>query len=91
MIGMIRWIPVSDRMPEDGQQVVVGRAGRNFTAILRTNYDSLFATNAKTWLELVVDFRGTSFMVHDVRATDFWLPVPSESPGDNAMDGGWPA
>lgn len=27
----------------------------------------------------------------DVRATDFWLPLPKEHPQENAVNGGYPA
>lgn len=88
----IRWIPLVERSPDDRQIVIVGRddhkgRSRNFPAIYTTNEDD----GSPAWVELAIDeHRDATLSIHDVRATDFWLPLPAEPPGFNCVDGGWP-
>lgn len=100
----IRWIPVVEQMPPEGEPVVVSRdvplAGRphNFPAFLvgvgeEANWHALVVTSSVT----SNDWRNNDGPVLGgvrptrVQATDFWLRLPKEPPDFNCFDGGWPA
>lgn len=79
-----RWLPVIERQPDEQVVVIIGQ-------------DNLQGgtTNFAGWR---VGERWNSFdprrgVVEDcgMRATDFWLPLPSWPAGSDVMDGGYPA
>lgn len=95
MVRVIRWIPVAERMPSEREVVVVFQGesgvhgGRVFAGFRHTD-DS----GTACWYGHPVGLDGLPTWevaeCGDVRATDFWLPLPQEPPDHNCFDGGWP-
>ena len=80
------WIPIAEQMPNEMQTVVVGQIipatgmYRKFAGWLRDG----------VWYSYLQD-QETVGEMGDVRAIDFWLPIPEWDPGCGVFLGGWPA
>ena len=91
----IPWIPIVERAPADWQEVIVSSIDEhgdlyNFPA----TYDPGFEDYDPRWMSLICNDRLGSGWVpaaDDVRATDFWLAIPTEHPQHNVVNGGYPA
>lgn len=85
----IPWIPIVERAPEDMVPVIVGQGCRTFAGWIHEGcwYS---ASPMDPRLTMFGD-PGIVAEMGDVRATDFWLAIPSEPPALNAVEGGYPA
>lgn len=92
---MMRWIPVAEEFPPVGVLVIVGRA----TSCVERNeppfvgYIPLSAANGPLlWVRVrCIGHATDESHAGEVRATDFWLPVPQWEPDGVVLPGGWPA
>ena len=81
-----RWIPVAEKLPAEMQTVIVGQilpeSGlyRKFAGWLRNGVWHSYLQSQETVADM-----------GDLRAIDFWLPIPEWDPGANVFDMGWPA
>lgn len=79
------WIPVSEKRPADKVVVIVGQDAPQIGS----------TTNFAGWL---VNGKWFSFAPNEglrdrgeMRATDWWLPIPEWPAGSGVVNGGWPA
>lgn len=93
-MNAIRWIPVVEQQPGERVVVIVGqdsiRGGfRSFAGWIEG--DCWYSYLPNPYAECDPGCPALVAEMGDVRATDFWLPIPTEHPQHNVVDGGYPA
>jgi hypothetical protein len=83
-----RWIPLVEQRPHDLQVVIVGQ-----TPPQERVFAGWFDEPGQCWMLYDHASQNNSPCVRhvDLRATDFWLPLPEHPPTDNVFDGVYPA
>jgi hypothetical protein len=94
----IPWIPVVERTPEQRDIVIVGQCClgryRIFSGWLKDGVWYTFYAKHPNEIVAMQDPAGDSGFVAsmgDLRAEDFWLPLPFYPPTENVVDGVYPA
>lgn len=82
------WTPIVEQLPPERQVVIVAQTEDDgyhiYAGWLRTSHDG-----ARRWWAYTPDILLS--MMGEVRATDFWLSLPQESPVGGCVRGGYPA
>jgi hypothetical protein len=89
----IPWIPIVEQSPADLQAVIVSQdttsGHRTFAGWI---HDGCWYSGVPmSPLYTMFGDPGIIVEMGDVRATDFWLPIPAEHPQHNVVNGGYPA
>ena len=89
----IPWIPIVERAPEDMVPVIVcqGASWRYRTFAGWIYAGCWYSASPINPLLTMFGDPGIVAEMGDVRATDFWLAIPTEHPQHNVVNGGYPA
>ena len=89
-MNAIRWIPIVERAPPPDTYVIFSHeepGGKTFVSPGWVQPDEY----CWSFYRISDGFRQGTLCFVEMSATDFWLPIPTEHPQHNVVDGGYPA
>jgi len=94
-MNAVPWIPVVEQLPDSKTVVIVGQSAAGRCRIFSGWLDEgvWYTFFPKHPNEFFASNEDSGFVAEmgDLRAEDFWLPLPQHSPTDNVVRGGYPA